>query len=98
MFGDLYHNRVLELAADIPPVGHLADARGSSLKVWRVCGSTVEVDVKLDEGRGARRGDRGGAQGARAGAGGVSDACVVRMRVMCIWRWSVAHGGPGLWS
>jgi NifU-like protein involved in Fe-S cluster formation len=52
MFGDLYHNRVLELAADIPHVGQIADADGSSLKVSRVCGSTVQVDVKLDaEGR-----------------------------------------------
>ncbi|HEV7689958.1 MAG TPA: iron-sulfur cluster assembly scaffold protein [Hyphomonadaceae bacterium] len=52
MFGELYHNRVLELAADIPHAGRLADAQGSSLKVSRVCGSTVEVDVKLDaEGR-----------------------------------------------
>ena len=32
--------------------GRLGDAQGSSLKVSRVCGSTVEVDVKLDaEGR-----------------------------------------------
>ncbi|MFT3723838.1 MAG: iron-sulfur cluster assembly scaffold protein [Hyphomonadaceae bacterium] len=52
MFGELYHNRVLELAADIPHVGALADAEGSSLKVSRVCGSTVQVDLKLDsEGR-----------------------------------------------
>lgn len=52
MFGDLYHNRVLELAADIPYAGRLADAEGHSLKVSRVCGSTMEVDVKLDaEGR-----------------------------------------------
>jgi NifU-like protein involved in Fe-S cluster formation len=52
MFGELYHNRVLELAADIPHAGRLADAQGSSLKVSRVCGSTVEVDVKVDtEGR-----------------------------------------------
>ena len=52
MFGELYHNRVLELAADIPHVGRLGDAQGSSLKVSRVCGSTVQVDVKLDaEGR-----------------------------------------------
>lgn len=52
MFGELYHNRVLELAADIPHVGALTDAEGSSLKVSRVCGSTVQVDVKLDsEGR-----------------------------------------------
>ncbi len=52
MFGELYHNRVLELAADIPHLGALADAEGSALKVSRVCGSTVQVDVKLDgEGR-----------------------------------------------
>jgi NifU-like protein involved in Fe-S cluster formation len=48
MFGELYHNRVLELAADIPHSGRLAHPQGSSLKVSRVCGSTVEVDVVLD--------------------------------------------------
>lgn len=52
MFGDLYHNRVLELAADIPHVGRLVDAQGTSHKVSRVCGSIIDVDVKLDaEGR-----------------------------------------------
>jgi NifU-like protein involved in Fe-S cluster formation len=52
MFGELYHNRVLELAADVPHAGELPNADGSSLKVSRVCGSTVKVDVKLDaEGR-----------------------------------------------
>jgi NifU-like protein involved in Fe-S cluster formation len=52
MFGELYHNRILELAADIPHVGNLSNAQGSSLKVSRVCGSTVNVDVVLDaEGR-----------------------------------------------
>ena len=44
---ELYHNRVLELAADIPHVGSLADAHGSATKVSRICGSTVRVDVKL---------------------------------------------------
>ena len=44
---DLYHNRVLELAADIPHVGTLEDAHGSATKVSRICGSTVRVDVKL---------------------------------------------------
>lgn len=48
MFGELYHNRVLELAADIPHAERLADPQGSSLKVSRVCGSTVAVDVNLD--------------------------------------------------
>ncbi|MDJ0919765.1 MAG: iron-sulfur cluster assembly scaffold protein [Henriciella sp.] len=44
---DLYHNRVLELAADIPNVGTLADAHGSATKLARICGSTVRVDVRL---------------------------------------------------
>jgi NifU-like protein involved in Fe-S cluster formation len=48
MFGELYHNPVLELAADIPHAERLADPDGTSLKVSRVCGSTVEVDVRLD--------------------------------------------------
>lgn len=45
---ELYHNRILELAAAIPHLGRLADAEGSALKVSRVCGSTVKVDLKLD--------------------------------------------------
>jgi NifU-like protein involved in Fe-S cluster formation len=48
MFGELYHNRVLELAADIPHAERLIDPQGSSLKVSRVCGSTVAVDVNLE--------------------------------------------------
>lgn len=46
---DLYHNRVLELAASIPNVGTLPDADGSSEKVSRICGSTVRVEIKLSE-------------------------------------------------
>lgn len=46
---DLYHNRVLELAADIPHIGSLSDAQGSATKVSRICGSTVRVDVNLSE-------------------------------------------------
>jgi NifU-like protein involved in Fe-S cluster formation len=45
---ELYHNRILELAGGIPYVGRLPDAEGSVLKVSRVCGSTVNVDIKLD--------------------------------------------------
>lgn len=46
---ELYHNRILELAANIPHLGRLPDAEGGVLKVSRVCGSTVNVDVRLDE-------------------------------------------------
>lgn len=45
---DLYHNRILELAADIPHLGALEDADASVEKVSRICGSTVRVDIKLN--------------------------------------------------
>ena len=44
---ELYHNRILELAAGIPNLGALPDAQGSVEKVSRICGSTVRVDVRL---------------------------------------------------
>ena len=46
---ELYHNRILELAGDIPHLGTLAGAEGSTIKVSRVCGSIVGVSVILDE-------------------------------------------------
>lgn len=46
---DLYHNRVLELAADIPNLGRLADPEASVTKLARICGSTVTVDLCLSE-------------------------------------------------
>jgi len=47
---DLYHGRVLELAADIPHVGRLDAPDGASTKVSRVCGSVVTVELKLKDG------------------------------------------------
>ncbi|MEM9937599.1 MAG: iron-sulfur cluster assembly scaffold protein [Pseudomonadota bacterium] len=49
LMADLYHNRVLELAADIPNVRTLADAHGSATKLARICGSTVRVDIRLSD-------------------------------------------------
>ncbi|MGH1422831.1 MAG: iron-sulfur cluster assembly scaffold protein [Hyphomonas sp.] len=46
---ELYHNRILELAANIPNLGELEAPGGSVTKVSRICGSTVKVDVVLDE-------------------------------------------------
>jgi NifU-like protein involved in Fe-S cluster formation len=47
---DLYHGRILELAADIPHVGRLAAPDGAATKVSRVCGSVVSVELKLTDG------------------------------------------------
>ena len=47
---DLYHPRILELAADMPHVGRLEAPDGASTKVSRVCGSVVTVELKLKDG------------------------------------------------
>ncbi|MFT3727502.1 MAG: iron-sulfur cluster assembly scaffold protein [Terricaulis sp.] len=47
---DLYHGRVMELAADIPHVGRLEHADGAATKVSRVCGSVVTVELNLKDG------------------------------------------------
>jgi NifU-like protein involved in Fe-S cluster formation len=47
---ELYHPRVLELAADIPHVGRLDAPDGVATKVSRVCGSVVSVELKLKDG------------------------------------------------
>src|SRR5215470_15669530 len=48
---DLYHPRVLELAADIPHLGRLDQPDGASTKVSRVCGSVVTVELRLKDGK-----------------------------------------------
>jgi NifU-like protein involved in Fe-S cluster formation len=47
---ELYHPRVLELAADIPHLGRLDQPDGAATKVSRVCGSVVTVELKLKDG------------------------------------------------
>ena len=48
MLSDIYNQRILELAADIPRLGRLPDPDGSARAHSRLCGSTVTVDVKTD--------------------------------------------------
>lgn len=47
---DLYHPRILELAANMPHVGRLDAPDGAATKVSRVCGSVVSVELKLRDG------------------------------------------------
>lgn len=50
-FGDLYHPRVLELAADIPHVGALSRPDARATKVSKLCGSVVTVDLAFEGGK-----------------------------------------------
>ena len=48
---DLYSQRILEIAANQPIPGRLAHPDATARKVSRVCGSSIEVDISLSEGR-----------------------------------------------
>ncbi|HUZ66289.1 MAG TPA: iron-sulfur cluster assembly scaffold protein [Beijerinckiaceae bacterium] len=50
MLNDVYNTRILELAADIPRQGRLADPDASATAHSKLCGSTVTVDVKMRDG------------------------------------------------
>ncbi len=47
----LYSKQIIALAASIPHAGKLEEAEGSAKKRSPLCGSTVTVGVKLDDGR-----------------------------------------------
>jgi len=47
----LYSGRILELAADIPHLGRLEAPQASAKRRSPLCGSTVTVDLSLENGR-----------------------------------------------
>lgn len=47
---DLYSEKILEIAGNQPMPGRLTDADASARKVSRVCGSTIEVDIRVADG------------------------------------------------
>jgi len=50
MLDEIYSRRVLELAADIPRLGRLANPQASAKAHSRLCGSTVTIDLALRDG------------------------------------------------
>lgn len=51
MLNDIYNKRILELAADIPRQGRLENAQASATAHSKLCGSTVTVDVVMEQGK-----------------------------------------------
>ena len=51
MLSDIYNRRILELAADIPRLGRLEAPQASAKAHSRLCGSTVVVDLSVEDGR-----------------------------------------------
>ena len=48
MINEVYNQRILELAANIPRLGRLADPDATATAHSKLCGSTVTVDLKMD--------------------------------------------------
>jgi NifU-like protein involved in Fe-S cluster formation len=48
MLSDIYNQRILELAADIPRLGRLPAPDGTARAHSKLCGSTVTVDLTTD--------------------------------------------------
>lgn len=51
MLSDLYNEKILGLAADIPRLGRLEAPDGTATHRSRLCGSQVTVDVRMKDGK-----------------------------------------------
>jgi NifU-like protein involved in Fe-S cluster formation len=50
MLDDVYNKRILELAANIPRIGHLPHADGAATAHSKLCGSTVSIELAMEGG------------------------------------------------
>jgi len=51
MINEIYNRRILELAGNIPRLGRLAKPDASAKSHSRLCGSTVTIDLCVENGR-----------------------------------------------
>jgi NifU-like protein involved in Fe-S cluster formation len=51
MINEIYNQRILELAGNIPRLGRLANPDASAKAHSRLCGSTVVIDLSVKDGR-----------------------------------------------
>lgn len=50
MIDDIYNAKILGFAGNIPRIGRLEDADASATAHSKLCGSTVTVDLKMEDG------------------------------------------------
>lgn len=51
MLDEIYNRKILELAANIPRLGRLAAPQASASAHSRLCGSSVTIDLAVEDGR-----------------------------------------------
>lgn len=89
----LYSGRILELAASIPHLGRLDAPQASVKKRSPLCGSTVTVDLDVEDGRVTRF-----AQDVKACALGQASAALVGENVIGASRAQVQAARDQLWD
>ena len=77
MIDQIYNRRILELAADIPRLGRLDQPDATATAHSKLCGSTITVDLTLQDGRVADY-----AQEVRACALGQASASVMARNIV----------------
>lgn len=50
MLNDIYNKKIIELAGNIPRLGRLPDPDASATAHSKLCGSTVKIDIKMQDG------------------------------------------------
>lgn len=89
----LYSQRILALAADIPHAARLAEPQVSAKKRSPLCGSTVTVDLVVQDGRISQFG-----QDVRACALGQASAAILARNVIGLRREEVAAARDELFA
>ncbi|MBI1981784.1 MAG: iron-sulfur cluster assembly scaffold protein [Methylocystis sp.] len=51
MLNNIYNQRILELAGNIPRIGRLPQPDATASAYSKLCGSTITVDLKLRDGK-----------------------------------------------
>ena len=85
----LYYGRILALAADIPHLDRLANPDATVKRRAPLCGSTVTVDIRLEDGRIAEYG-----QDVKACALGQAAASVVGANIIGCTRAEISELSP----
>lgn len=104
---DIYSTRLLELASDMPHARRLAHADATATAHSKLCGSTITVDLGLDDGRITRFGQDvkacllGQASAAIVGREIIGTPIAEFRAVAAVMRAMLLYGGPpptGRWA
>ncbi|MEM7060565.1 MAG: iron-sulfur cluster assembly scaffold protein [Pseudomonadota bacterium] len=87
----LYSQRILALAAEIPRIGRLETPDGSAMRRSPLCGSTVTVDIALENGTVSDY-----AHDVKACALGQSSASVLGSQIIGLTRDQISEGREAL--